>query len=166
MDTDETQFESTEQADTEFDLDLEVETETPADQVDWKAEALKYKSMAQRYKAKATTPAPKPKIINKETVDPKPKTYGIEDEVLDLRLDGYTKPEVEFIMKNGGRQALEDKTSYVAIALNTKREQEAAEHAASETTSGAGLSEIERKYTPEQLANMSIEELEKILPRA
>jgi len=95
------------------------------------------------------------------------KPYNIlDDEVADLILDGYTKDDVRFIMSNGGRKTLEDKNSYVSIAIQTKREQRKAEEAAGKTTDSAGQSEIERKYTPEQLKGMSRAELEKILPRA
>lgn len=94
------------------------------------------------------------------------KTSGISDEVIDLRLDGFSKDEVEFIIKNGGRKILDDKNSYVSIALNTRREQRRAEEAASKVADTSQMSEIERKYTPEQLANMSVADLEKILPHA
>lgn len=105
---------------------------------------------------------------SKNIITPPPvtKTYDLNDEVVDLRLDGYSKDEVQWIMQNGGRKALEDKTSYTAIAINAKREQAKAESAASQTTDTAGLSEVERKYTPQQLANMPIKELEAILPKA
>lgn len=93
------------------------------------------------------------------------KPLEINDEVVDLRLDGYSKDEVAWIMQNGGRKALEDKTSYTAIAIQAKRDQQKAEQAASQVADTAGLSEIERKYTREQLANMSVKELEAILPR-
>lgn len=93
-------------------------------------------------------------------------TIQIDDEVLDLRLDGYTRDEVEFIARNGGRKALEDQTSYVAIALKTKREQQNAEREASKATDTSTMSEVERKYTQEQLKNMSAKELEAILPHA
>ncbi len=103
-----------------------------------------------------------PPVIS--TSDSKP--YEINDEVVDLRLDGYSKPEVEYIMKNGGRKELEDTTSYLSIAINTKREQTRAEEAANGTQDTAGLSEVERKYTPQQLAAMSVKELEALLPHA
>jgi hypothetical protein len=100
---------------------------------------------------------------NVPSMDSKP--LEINDEVVDLRLDGYSKDEVAWIMQNGGRKALEDKTSYTSIAINAKREQQRAEQAASQVTDTSGQSEIERKYTKEQLANMSVKELEAILPR-
>lgn len=112
-------------------------------------------------KAEAKLKVAKP-ITNNE----KPLKYDIPDEVLDLRLEGYTKSEVEFIMNNGGRKALEDSNSLVAIAIKTQKEQRQAEIASSKTADTSSLSEVERKYTPEQLKNMSASELEKILPRA
>jgi len=93
-------------------------------------------------------------------------TLNISDDVVDLRLDGYSKDEVAFILANGGRKALEDKNSYVSIAINTRREQLNAERQASKVQDTGNLSEIERKYTKEQLANMSVKELESILPHA
>ncbi len=94
--------------------------------------------------------------------NPSPDT---EDERLELRLDGYSKEEVGFIMNNGGRKSIEDKTSYVSIALNAKREQARAENAASQTADTSTMSEVERKFTPEQLKNMKASDLEKILPK-
>lgn len=92
--------------------------------------------------------------------------YTLNDEVVDLRLDGYTKQDVDFIMKNGGRKALEDKNSYTAIAINARKEQARAEAEANKVVDTTGMSEIERKYTPEMLKNMSVEELKKIVPHA
>lgn len=104
-------------------------------------------------------------------VDPERKVEtqlpnDVEDERLDLRLDGYSKGEVDWIMKNGGRKQLEDTTSYVSLAIKTKREQERAEMEAGKVSDTSGMSEVERKYTPEQLKAMSVEELKKILPKA
>ena len=95
-----------------------------------------------------------------------PPPVSINDEVVDLRLDGYSKQEVEWIMKNGGRKVLDDPNSLVSIAIKAQREQKAAESAANQVSSNVGLSDIERKYTREQLAAMSVKELEAILPRA
>ncbi len=140
----------------------ETVEETPTEveeEIDWKAEALKQKAINQRLSKKKT-------ITQQPITNQKPVTYGIEDEVLDLRLDGYTKPQVEFIMKNGGKKSLEDKNSLTAIAIRQQKEQEKAEHAASQTVDTSSISEVERKFTKEQLKNMSAKELEAILPRA
>lgn len=101
---------------------------------------------------------PKEVISNKE--------YSLNDEVVDLRLDGYTKQDVDFIMKNGGRKALEDKTSYTAIAINARKEQAKAEAEANKVQDTSGMTEVERKYTPEMMKNMTVAELKKILPHA
>lgn len=100
--------------------------------------------------------APAPKITN--------NPGDMEDERLELRLQGYSKEDVGFIMQNGGSAVLEDKNSLVSIAINAKREQARAEEAADQTTNTTGMSEVERKYTPAQLKNMTAKELEEILP--
>lgn len=92
------------------------------------------------------------------------KTYEINDEVVDMRLDGFSKKEVEWVMANGGRKALDDANSLVSIAIKASREQSKAEAAASATRDTTGLSEVERKYTLEQMAVMPLSDLEKILP--
>lgn len=108
----------------------------------------------------------KTEVTNETTMSQESKPYEINDEVVDLRLDGYSKDEVAWIMKNGGRKELDNSSSYTAIAINARREQTKAEQAANQTTDSAGLSEVERKYTPAQLAAMPIGELENILPHA
>lgn len=85
---------------------------------------------------------------------------------LDLRLDGYSQEDARFILNNGGRKALENQNSHVAIALKAIREQREAERAASRVPDTSSMSEVERKYTPEMLKNMSVDELKKILPYA
>lgn len=154
METDETQDFVPEQND--IDLDLEVEQEP-----DWKAEALKYKSIAERRKQQLEERTQK-----KPTEPLQEKSYTLNDEVVDLRLEGYSKDDVNFIMANGGRKVLEDKNSYVTIALKARKEQAQAEAAANKVVDTTGMTDIERKYTPEQLQNMSLEELKKIVPRA
>ena len=101
-------------------------------------------------------------IISESPTD---STVTLNDEVVDLRLDGYSKSEVQWIMNNGGRKVLDDPNSLVSIAIKAQREQMKAEQAASQVADTSGLSEIERKYTPEQLRNMSVKELETLLPR-
>lgn len=123
---------------------------------------------ARAKRAEADLKAEREKSIRAE-VKPEPtisKEYSLNDEVVDLRLDGYSKADVEFIMKNGGRKALEDKTSYTAIAINARKEQTRAEAEANKVVDTSGMSEVERKYTPEMMANMSAAELKKILPKA
>lgn len=102
-------------------------------------------------------------INNKAEVKP----YNIlEDEVADLILDGYTKEETKFILANGGRKVLENKDSYVSVAINTKREQRKIEDLVSQTSNKGYVSTGGKTYTEEQLKNMTVEEMEKVLPRA
>jgi hypothetical protein len=148
--------------------ELEINLDAPEESVEALKEKLAKEQEARRQltarakaaeealkKVKPSTPAPTPEPVDK-------KGYDL-DEVTDLRLDGYSKDEVKFIMNNGGRKALEDNT-FVKVAIEKIREQKKAEQAipAEET----GKSEIERKYTQEQLRNMSADELYKILPKA
>lgn len=114
-------------------------------------------------KAKTTTTETTQTTTNRER-----KTDEQLDEYQELRLDGYNKQDAQFIINNGGRKILEDKNSYVAIALKAKKEQRDAEIAASQArdSSGQGGEGNQRKYTDEQLKGMSTEQLRKILPHA
>ena len=87
-------------------------------------------------------------------------------DIADYIREGYSREDVAFIVANGGRKALEDPNSYVSIAIKSKMDQRRAEIAAAGATDTSGMSEVERKYTPEQLKAMSSEELAKILPKA
>lgn len=105
----------------------------------------------------------------KEIIKEEPAPQQNDDrlwEVAELIQRGYTREDARFIQNNGGADALKDPNSYVSAALRTIHEQRRAEQAASQATMGTGQSEIERKYTEEQLRNMSSEELAKILPHA
>ena len=97
-------------------------------------------------------------------------TSTAEDERLELRLDGYSKEEVGYIMANGGRKSLEDKNSYTAIAINTRREQLKAEQAASQTDQSGGEDQLRglnfnlpRNPTTTDLKK-SLADMEKALP--
>ena len=148
--------------DTNEDMDLDLNLDDSEDVGALKEEIARLKEAKRQIHARALRAEKEKKTappINKEE-------YSLNDEVVDLRLDGYTKEDVSFIMKNGGRKALEDKNSYTAIAINARKEQARAEAEANKVVDTSGMSEIERKYTPEMLKNMSLDELKKIVPRA
>jgi hypothetical protein len=105
---------------------------------------------------------PKEEIINRSIT---PRDILRSDE-MKLSREGYSEDQIEFIMQNGGRKVLEDKNSLVTLAIQTAREQARAEDAANRTSGASQLSEVELKFTPEQLANIPTAELEKILPHA
>lgn len=80
-------------------------------------------------------------------------------ERLELKTEGYTSDEINFILKNGGRQALED--PYVKMAIDTAREErKTAESIAMNVSS---KSAIERKYSQAELASMSADDMEAVL---
>lgn len=80
-----------------------------------------------------------------------------------LYRQGYTESEIDLIMHNGGIKALADDKSPLSLGLKVAREQRQAEEA-SQISDASGKSDIERKYTTEQLKNMTVAELDKILP--
>lgn len=132
-----------------------------------KAETAKRQILARAKKAEEENKLLKAKPHIKEETPT--KESNIEDQVwtiAEMIREGYTREDVDFIMKNGGREALKNESSYVAVALRSKMEQRRAEQASSQTSVSTGGSEVERKYTTEQLKNMSRAELEKILPQA
>jgi len=148
-------------------LDLEGSNDSGADATDWKAEALKYKSIAKRYKAKVEQ-KPQEHIIKREETPReqiKPSDILRADE-FKLYRQGYSEQEIDLIMHNGGIKALEDDKSPLAIGLRVSREQRIAEEAAAKAEDTSGMSELERKYTKADLENMTVAELDKILPHA
>lgn len=95
-----------------------------------------------------------------------------EDDRFELRMSGYSKSDVDFIMANGGPKVLEDPTHLVSIAVKSRREQLEAEKAASQTSS-SGLADVERQINFNLPKNPSIKDLkgsieamEKVLPHA
>jgi hypothetical protein len=145
--------------DTNEDMDLDLNLDDSEDVGALKEEIARLKEAKRQIHARALR-------AEKEKKAPINNEFSINDEVVDLRLDGYTKDEVAFILKNGGRKTLEDKNSYVSIAINARKEQARAEAEANKVVDTSGLSEVERKYTPDMMKNMSLDELKKIVPKA
>lgn len=83
---------------------------------------------------------------------------------LKLKVDhGITDPDaIEFVMKNGGEEAL--KNPYITQALDVMAKQKKAEQAVIDDE--AGGSTTSKRQTLNQLKDMSVEELEKTLPHA
>ncbi len=77
---------------------------------------------------------------------------------------GYTESEIDLIMHNGGAKLLEDKTNPLVLGLQAVKEQRGAEDAAGQVHDTSGMSDIERKYTEQDMRNMKKEDLEKLLP--
>ena len=83
---------------------------------------------------------------------------------LKLKVDyGITDPEaLDFVLKNGGEEAL--KNPFIKQTIDNMITQKKAEQAA--VAEESGKSEVDKKYTTEQLKSLPSEELEKILPHA
>lgn len=121
--------------------------------------ARKAEEEAKALKAKlASLEKPQTRTEPTDKVDSK-----VFDDALELRLQGYSKKAVDFILRNGGVESLKE-DPYVKAAVESISTQEKAEKATA-TTIDSNKSDIEKKYTEEQLRNMSRDELLKILPK-
>lgn len=153
-------FDSTNEAD----ITVNLEDESVEDKVA-RLEEQNKKLFERAKKAEAKSkerPAEKP-ITNNSSVTPRDILKS--DEFVLHRM-GYDETEIEVIMNNGGKQILENKNSPITLGIQASREQRGAENASSMAKSSSQLSEVERKFTPDQLRNMTAEELSKILPHA
>lgn len=81
-------------------------------------------------------------------------------ERLDLKTDGYNSDEIEVLMQNGGRSALDNPIVMAGIeAIRAKNK------SLNATPSGTGKSPVYQKHTERDLKKMSLEDLEKIVPQ-
>ena len=155
-------------SDEELELDLTPDGTEDAEALTEKlekAEKAKKQILARAKKAeeelKALKVPPPTQTITKE------EPQGSDEklwEIAEMIQEGYTRADADFISKNGGKSALKDPNSYVSIALKSIKEQRAAEIAASQTGNQSNASEVERKYTEEQLKSMPLSKLKEILP--
>jgi len=164
MEKDETQDIDLDNNEDELDLDLSDDETDQDDTKDWKAEALKYKSMATRYKGKLE----KPQVKKEVAVEISKQEYMKPSDILKadefkLHRQGYNEDEIDLIMHNGGMKILKDEKSPLFLGLKVAKEQRLAESASDSTNNTAGTSEVERKHTPEQMRNMDTEELAKLI---
>jgi len=83
-------------------------------------------------------------------------------ERLELKEDGYLDDEIEHLMSMGGKKALAN--PIIAKSIEAIRNERKAQDAIPDN--GSGNSPIFQKKTAEDINNMSVAELEKILPRA
>lgn len=125
-------------------------------------EALKQKAAkADEYKKYADRVTAENKTLKKSSTTNQSSTVTREDyERLDLKTDGYKSDEIDFIMQNGGRSALEN--PIVMAGIESVRKSKKSIEA---TPSGTGKSYTYQKYGEKDLRKMSAEELEKIVPQ-
>jgi hypothetical protein len=151
--------------DTEIDQNVDTTLDAEAQLEALKETNRKLFERAKKAEGKLKEVKPQKEIINsgESTINPMDIIRG---DAFKLHREGYDEDDIDLILRNGGRKILQDKNNAITLGLEIKREQREAERAAGQTSSSAGLSEVERKYTTEQLSNMSLEELKKILPHA
>lgn len=122
-----------------------------------KAEFSKLNRKAKAYDA--TKPKKEEKKEEKTDLSTKTEPSNEKLERMELRLDGYSKEEVDEIMELGGTKVLGSK--FVQSAIKAMR---AEKKSASADTNFSAKSPVFKKYTQEDLSKMSSTELEKILP--
>ncbi len=95
----------------------------------------------------------------KEPIKTNASTPEAEDRLrkLELRTEGYSADEVEFILKTGSAE-----DPYVQAAIKAMRDKKRIEDATPGPSNGSA---VYKKYSEEDLKNMSTEDLAKILPK-
>ena len=139
------------QEDTTVDQDVELDVE-----------ALKQKAeKADEYKKYADRVAAENKTL-KKSLPTNQSSPDINERIerQDLRIEGYSKEEVEFLMQNGGQKALDNKL--VLAGIEAMRKETKSKEA---TPSGTGKSAVYQKFTEQDLRKMPAEDLEKIIPQ-
>jgi len=140
----------------DFELEDQQQEETPnTDHVTLTKK--EYKSLQRKafaYDAEKTAPKQNKEVSKQVSPDIEAKFARLE-----LKTDGYSEAEIEFIESNGGKQALDN--PFVKSAIEAIRQQKTAEEAV--ISQESNKSDIERKYTEKELEAMPIEELEKAL---
>jgi len=84
-------------------------------------------------------------------------------ERLELKTEGYSREEIDFIMQNGGSKVLENKDNNLVLdAIEASRKKKKSLDA---TPSGTNKSPVFQRYSQDDLNGMSLADLEKIIPR-
>jgi hypothetical protein len=145
-------------------LDVETE-ETPDEEVAedenvtlTKAEFSKLNRKAKAYDA---TKPKKEEVKERTDLSTKAEPSNEKLERMELRLDGYSKEEVDEIMELGGTKVLGSK--FVQSAIKAMR---AEKKSTSADANFSAKSPVFKKYTQEDLNKMTSTELEKILPHS
>ncbi len=142
----------------------ETATETAEERTS-RLEATNKKLYERAKEAEAEVKALKAKPVISEPVPSQVRPSDIlRADEFKLYRQGFTESEIDLIMHNGGAKILEEKTNPLVLGLQAAREQRGAEDAAGRITDSSGLSDIERKYTEQDMRNMKKEDLEKMLP--
>jgi len=121
------------------------------------------KAEAEAKEARAKAIEVKPAISVERQGEYKPSDILKADE-FKLYRAGYLESEIDLIMHNGGAKILDDKKNPLVLGLSAAKQQRLAEDAAGMARDSSGLSDIENKYTEQDLRNMKKEDIAKLVP--
>lgn len=137
----------------EIDKELAIFTEMDSDETKELKKALAT-ALAQKdhWRTKATA-------TKEPEIKPNANTQEADERIkkLELRTEGYSADEVEFILKTGSAE-----DPYVQAAIKAMRDKKRLEDATPGPSNG---SPVFKKYSEDDLKQMSVEELAKILPK-
>src|SRR5574343_72482 len=110
----------------------------------WEEKVKKLEALNKKLYARAKSNESKPLNKQESTITPE------WQEKIELKTDGYNEQEIEFIQRNGGKNALSNE--FVKTAIETMRAKAKAEAAVVDVDSSK--TDIEKQYTLDQLKNM------------
>jgi len=141
--------------------ELELDQNETVDIEESSNDDVDYKALYEAEKAKATKL--KRKLYSREDAKEPTKTITKPDEKwkerLELKVEGYDDDAIEFIQKNGGKEAL--KNPYITAAIEQIKTQKAAE--AAMLGEQGQKSSIEKRFSPQEFARLSHEDQLKAL---
>jgi len=128
----------------------ESDNDSPNFQELYEQERLKNKKLKRKLFTKEKEPEEKSKLTNRPD--------ALWQLKMELKVDGYNDEEASFIIKNGGKKALE--SQYIVSAIEAMREKRSAESAMIDSST---KSESEKRFSPEEFSKLSAEEQLKVL---
>lgn len=145
---------------------LDVETEETTEEVETEEENVtltkaEFSKLNRKAKAYDATKPKKEEVKERTDLSTKAEPSNEKLERMELRLDGYSKEEVDEIMELGGTKVLGSK--FVQSAIKAMR---AEKKSTSADANFSAKSPVFKKYTQEDLSKMSSTELAKILPHS
>lgn len=148
----------------EQELEPESTPEAQAEEVDveaLKAENARLEKVAKDQKGRADKAEIQLKELKKKPQEQANETPSDDKfQRLELKTDGYSSEEADFILRNGGIEAAND--PYVKEAIASMRKKAKSLEA---TPAGTAKSPVFKKFSERELKNMPLAELEKIVPQ-
>lgn len=146
-----------EQEDTSVEVEVESNVATDDEITLSKSDYTKLKRQALAYQA---SKGEKTEVKRKVETMSEPTEYNDKFTRLELKTDGYSNEEIELISEFGFDKK---DNPIVKTAIETMRKERKSKEA---DVAIAGKSTVYKKYSNDDLKNMSVEELRKILPHS